>query len=95
MTIQSGGGGSGGGDPPPQGGDNRIPPTHQGKRGTMTIDGSPSGWTDEHLIALDMANDDPRSLGDNWTMHEAPIDLTHMWAAGMTTTSTLRGNMWT
>ncbi len=82
VTIQSGGGGSGGGDPPPQGGDKPYStnPT-KGKRGTMTIDGSPSGWTDEHLIALDMANDDPRSLGDNWTMHEAPIDLTHMWAA--------------
>ena len=52
-----------------------------GQRGTITIDGSPTGWTDEHLIALDMANDDPRSLGDNWTMHEAPIDLTHLWAA--------------
>ena len=25
-------------------------------------------------IALDMANDDPRSLGSNWTMHEEPID---------------------
>lgn len=52
-----------------------------GQRGTMTINGNPAGWTDDHLIALDMANDDPRSLGDNWTMHEAPIDLTHLWAA--------------
>jgi hypothetical protein len=33
------------------------------------------------LIALDMANDDPRSLGSNWTMHEAPVDFTHAWAA--------------
>ena len=34
-----------------------------------------------NAVALDMANDDPRSLGSNWTMHEAPIDLTHLWAA--------------
>ncbi len=56
-----------------------------GKRvpnGSITIDGANNGeWTTNNLIALDMANDDPRSLGDNWTMHEAPIDLTHMWAA--------------
>jgi glycosidase len=56
-----------------------------GKRvanGAITIDGANSGeWTTNNLIALDMANDDPRSLGDNWTMHEAPIDLTHLWAA--------------
>jgi glycosidase len=52
-----------------------------GKRDTMTIDGSPAGWTDAHLIALDKANDDPRSLGSNWTMHEPPIDATHLWAA--------------
>lgn len=52
-----------------------------GKRASKTIDGNPSDWSDDELIALGMANDDPRSLGDNWTMHEAPIDLTHMWAA--------------
>ncbi len=56
-----------------------------GKRvanGSITIDGANNGeWTTNNLIALDMANDDPRSLGGNWTMHEAPIDLTHMWAA--------------
>lgn len=50
--------------------------------GSITIDGANSGeWTTNNVIALDMANDDPRSLGSNWTMHEAPIDLTHMWAA--------------
>lgn len=56
-----------------------------GKRvptGAITIDGSNSGeWTDDMLIALDMANDDPRSLGDNWCFHETPFDLTHLWAA--------------
>ena len=56
-----------------------------GKRvanGGITIDGANSGeWTTNNVIALDMVNDDPRSLGSNWTMHEAPIDLTHVWAA--------------
>lgn len=72
----------GGGGPVTPGGDTPYStnPT-VGKRGTMTINGNPSDWTDEHLIALDMANDDPRSLGSNWTMHEAAIDLTHAWAA--------------
>ena len=67
---------------PPPGGDKPYStnPT-LGKRDTMTIDGNPAGWTDDHLIALDMANDDPRSLGGNWTLHEPPIDLTHLWAA--------------
>lgn len=36
------------------------------------------------LIALDMANDDPRSLGDagsdGFSWHEAPADITHLWA---------------
>jgi hypothetical protein len=50
--------------------------------GAITVDGANSGeWTTNNVIALDMANDDPRSLGSNWTMHEAPIDLTHVWAA--------------
>lgn len=49
--------------------------------GGITIDGSPADWTTNMLIALDMANDDPRSLGSNWTLHEAPIDMTHLWAA--------------
>ena len=49
--------------------------------GAITIDGSPSDWSTNMLIALDMANDDPRTLNDNWTMHEAPIDMTHLWAA--------------
>ncbi|MBN2695846.1 starch-binding protein [bacterium] len=38
-------------------------------------------WSDDMLIALDMAGDDPRTLGGNWTMHETPWDLTHLWAA--------------
>ncbi len=50
--------------------------------GTITVDGSNSGeWGTNKLIAIDMANDDPRSLGSNWTMHEAPVDFTHLWAA--------------
>ncbi len=49
----------------------------------IIIDGANTGneWTDDQLVALGMANDDPRSLGSNWTMHEAPINLTHIWAA--------------
>jgi hypothetical protein len=48
----------------------------------ITIDGSNTGseWTTNMLIALDVVNDDPRSLGGNWTMHEAPIDFSHVWA---------------
>ncbi len=48
----------------------------------ITIDGSNTGneWTTDMIIALDKANDDPRSLGSNWTMHEAPLDFTHLWA---------------
>ncbi len=48
----------------------------------ITIDGANTSgeWTSAMLIALDKANDDPRSLGSNWTMHEAPIDFTHVWA---------------
>ena len=50
--------------------------------GAITADGINNGeWTDDKLIALGMANDDPRSLGNNWTLHEAPINLTHIWAA--------------
>lgn len=56
-----------------------------GKRvanGAITVDGANSGeWGTNNVIALDMANDDPRTLGDNWTTHEAPIDLSHVWAA--------------
>lgn len=50
--------------------------------GSITINGTNTGnkWTAANLIALGMANDDPRSLGSNWTMHEAPINITHMWA---------------
>lgn len=49
----------------------------------IVIDGANTSneWSDDKLIALGMANDDPRSLGDNWTMHEAPLNLTHIWAA--------------
>lgn len=73
----------GGGTPPVEPGGDKPYSSNPtlGTRGTKTIDGSPSDWSDANLIALGMANDDPRSLGSNWTMHEAPIDLTHMWAA--------------
>ncbi|MCE3201623.1 hypothetical protein [Paenibacillus sonchi] len=33
------------------------------------------------LIAIDMAGDDPRTLGSNWSLHETPMDLSHLWAA--------------
>ncbi len=48
----------------------------------ITVDGANTGgeWTSNMLIAVEMVNDDPRSLGDNWTMHEAPADATHLWA---------------
>ena len=49
--------------------------------GAVTINGNASEWATNMLIALDLVNDDPRSLGNNWTMHEAPADLTHLWAA--------------
>ncbi|WP_328803644.1 carbohydrate binding domain-containing protein [Paenibacillus puerhi] len=58
-------------------------PTY-GKRVTspIVIDGVNNGqWTDDMLIALDMAGDDPRTLGSNWSLHETPMDLTHLWAA--------------
>ncbi|MFH0879406.1 MAG: alpha-amylase family glycosyl hydrolase, partial [Lentisphaerota bacterium] len=54
---------------------------HSVVNGGITIDGSPSDWNTNMLVALDMANDDPRTLGDNWTTHEAPIDFSHLWAA--------------
>ena len=48
----------------------------------ITVDGANTGeWTDDNLVALGMANDDPRTLGGNWTLHESPINLTHLWAA--------------
>ncbi len=48
----------------------------------ITIDGGNTAgeWASDMLIALDVVNDDPRSLGSNWTMHEAPIDFSHLWA---------------
>ncbi len=49
----------------------------------ISIDGKNTSneWKDDMLIALDMAGDDPRTLGSNWTMHETPWDLSHLWAA--------------
>jgi len=50
--------------------------------GAITVDGINSGeWNTNHLVAIDLANDDPRSLASNWTMHETAADYTHMWAA--------------
>ena len=51
--------------------------------GSITLDGAntASKWHDGNLVAIGMANDDPRSLGSNWTMHESPINLTHIWAS--------------
>ena len=48
----------------------------------ITIDGANTAgeWSDSMLIALDVANDDPRTLGSNWTTHEAPLDFSHLWA---------------
>ena len=80
ITIGDGGGGNGepGGDKPYS----TNPTKGQYRSAGITIDGANTSgeWTTNMLVALDMANDDPRSLGDNWTMHEAPIDLTHLWA---------------
>jgi glycosidase len=76
-TVNSdGGGGEPGGMTPPS-----TNPTF-GQNGSATIDGANTSgeWSDSNLIAIDMANDDPRSLGSNWTMHEGPADLTHLWA---------------
>ncbi len=48
----------------------------------ITIDGVNDGeWTDDMLIAIGMAGDDPRTLGENWSVHETPMDLSHLWAA--------------
>ena len=62
-----------------------LPPSTNpsfGQFGAKTVDGTNNGeWGTNNLIAIDLANDDPRSLGDNWTMHETPADLTHLWAA--------------
>lgn len=79
-TVTIGGGGGNGGEP---GG--MMPPSTNptfGEAGTVTIDGVNTGneWNNDNLIALNLANSDPRSLGGNWTMHEAPANLTHMWA---------------
>ncbi|MCK6576088.1 hypothetical protein L6V77_33965, partial [Myxococcota bacterium] len=53
-----------------------------GAPGSPVIDGTNDGeWGPEHLIYRGLANDDPRSLGGNWTMHETPWDLTHLFAA--------------
>ncbi len=48
----------------------------------ITIDGTNNGeWTDANMIASGVANDDPRTLGKNWTLHEVPMDMTGLWAA--------------
>ena len=80
MTVNGGGGGGGGnGKFTPY---STNPTKGQYRSAGITVDGSNTGgeWTTNMLIALDMANDDPRTLGSNWTMHEAPADITHLWA---------------
>jgi len=72
-------------DPFTPGGDRPYslnPTLGQYRSAGITIDGANTGgeWTTNMLIALDVANDDPRTLADNWTTHEAPLDLTHLWA---------------
>ncbi|MCA9546954.1 MAG: hypothetical protein KC613_21275 [Myxococcales bacterium] len=52
-----------------------------GAPGAPVVDGAVAGWGAQHLIATGLANDDPRSLGDHWSMHETPWDLTHLYAA--------------
>ncbi len=77
-SISVNGGGTPGGSKPYS-----TNPTKGAYRASgITIDGANTGgeWTSSMLIALDKANDDPRTLGDNWTTHEAPIDFTHVWA---------------
>lgn len=70
-----------------QAGPNKPPSTNPsfGKsvaNGAITINGiNGSEWSTNNLIAIDLANDDPRSLGSNWTMHETAADATHLWAA--------------
>ncbi len=77
-TVTIGGGVEPGGDKPYS----TNPTLGKYRSQGITIDGANTGneWSDEMLIAIGMANDDPRSLGNNWTMHEAPIDFTHLWA---------------
>jgi len=79
VVNSAGGGGPTGGSLPPS-----TNPTF-GKsvaNGSITINGANNGeWSTNNLIAIDLANDDPRSLGGNWTMHEAPADITHLWAS--------------
>ena len=80
VTIGGDNGGGNGGEP----GGMTPPSTNPtfGQSGTVTIDGVNTGneWNNDNLIALNLANSDPRSLGGNWTMHEAPANLTHLWA---------------
>lgn len=78
MTVNGGGGGGTGKFTPYA----TNPTKGQYRSAGITIDGANTGseWTTNLLVALDMANDDPRTLGGNWVMHEAPIDLTHLWA---------------
>lgn len=54
-----------------------------GAPGSPVIDGANTAgeWGPEHLVYRGLANDDPRTLGGNWTLHETPWDLTHLYAA--------------
>ena len=79
VSVNGGGGGTGNGKFTPY---SSNPTMGQYRSSGITVDGSNTGgeWTTNMMIAIDMANDDPRSLGSNWTMHEGPADVTHLWA---------------
>ncbi len=82
ITIgeDNGNGGEPGGMTPPSTNPTRG---HSVVNGSITINGEQGSiWTDDNLIAINLANNDPRSFGDGaWAMHETSGDLTHMWAA--------------
>ena len=77
-SINVNGGGTPGGNKPYS----TNPTKGKYRSSGITVDGSNTSgeWTSDMLVALDVANDDPRTLGSNWTTHEAPIDFTHLWA---------------
>ena len=56
------------------------PDNQVGKAKTITIDGTPSGWSLDMKIAQGVANDDPRVFA-HWSMHEIAIDDYALFAA--------------
>ena len=51
-----------------------------GKKATITIDGTPSGWDESMKIAQAVANDDPRVYA-HWSMHEIAMDDNALYTA--------------